>query len=356
MQKKQDNPFDIILSETPVFSDEEAKEIAKYYYNISASTTNLVSERDQNFLLKTKDNQKFVLKIANSEEDPIVTEFQIFALVHINNKNNKNISVPKVIISKDGKNSIKLQKGNKSYTTRIVSYLDGVPLFASKESEPNPSIAEGMGLYLARLGKSLKDFSHPGSNQSLLWDMKKALSIREITHHIISNPIRTMVEEVLNEFEDYAMPLFKSLRWQVIHNDMNPDNVLIDTSGTRNVCGMIDFGDMVYSPLIIDLAVAAAYLDTDDEDPMFLMNYFVSGYNKETPLKTKELEILFDLIKVRVATTVAVLDWRKSFRDKDDPYLEINSNDKSSLLLERLMNISREEATHNFKNLSINYD
>ena len=52
MQKKQDNPFDIILSETPVFSDEEAKEIAKYYYNISASTTNLVSERDQNFLLK----------------------------------------------------------------------------------------------------------------------------------------------------------------------------------------------------------------------------------------------------------------------------------------------------------------
>ena len=91
MQKKQDNPFDIILSETPVFSDEEAKEIAKYYYNITASTTNLVSERDQNFLLKTKDNQKFVLKIANSEEDPIVTEFQIFALVHINSKNNKNI-------------------------------------------------------------------------------------------------------------------------------------------------------------------------------------------------------------------------------------------------------------------------
>ena len=139
------------------------------------------------------------MKIANSEEDPIVTEFQIFALVHINSKNNKNISVPKVIISKDGKNSIKLQKGNKSYTTRIVSYLDGVPLFASKESEPNPSIAEGMGLYLAHLGRSLKDFSHPGSNQSLLWDMKKALSIREITHHIISNPIRTMVEEVLNE-------------------------------------------------------------------------------------------------------------------------------------------------------------
>tara|TARA_B100001063_G_scaffold49296_1_gene43246 strand:- start:663 stop:1733 length:1071 start_codon:yes stop_codon:yes gene_type:complete len=356
MQKKQDNPFDIILSETPVFSDDEAKEIARYYYNISASTTNLVSERDQNFLLKTKDNQKFVLKIANSEEDPIVTEFQILALVHINNKNNKNISVPKVIISKDGKNSIKLQKGNKSYTTRIVSYLDGVPLFASKESEPNPEIAEGMGLYLARLGKSLKDFSHPGSNQSLLWDMKKALSIREITHHIISKPIRTMVEEVLSEFEDFAMPFFKSLRWQVIHNDMNPDNVLIDTSETRNVCGMIDFGDMVYSPLIIDLAVAAAYLDSDDEDPMFLMNYFVSGYNKETPLKSKELEILFDLIKVRVATTVAVLDWRKSFRDKDDPYLEINSNDKSSLLLKRLMNISREEATHTFKNLSINYD
>ena len=351
MKNKKNNPFDIILSETPDFSEEEAIHLAKKHYDIEASAENLVSERDQNFLLRTTDGRKFVLKIANSEEDPIVTDFQICALIHINKINDNRISVPEIKFSRGNRKSIVLTKEKKSFVTRVVTYLDGEPLFTSKKSIPNIGIAEGMGRYLAILGKSLSDFNHPGSGQNLLWDMKRALSIREITGHIDSSSARIMVERALTDFERYALPKFDSIRWQVIHNDMNPDNVLIDISEKRKVCGMIDFGDMVYSPLIIDLAVAAAYLDTDEVNPMLLMNHFIAGYNQETPILQEELEILFDLIKTRIATTVAVLEWRKSFRDKDDPYLELNSNDRSINLLARCMEIPRDHAIQNFKKI-----
>ena len=348
---KRESPLNIILAETPDFSDEEAIKIVKRHYNMDVLVKNLVSERDQNFLISTAENKKFVLKIANCEEDPLVTDFQIKALIHIQKKNDKTITLPEILRSKDGCDSIKLEKDNKTHTVRVVSYLDGEPLWTSSKSKPDAILANDMGRYLARLGKVLNDFNHPGSDQSLLWDMKQALFVKEILDHIQSQSAREMVKEVLGVFKEHALPKFDALRWQVIHNDMNPDNVLIDSAPEKHVCGMIDFGDMVYSPLIIDLAVAAAYLDTDDGNPMYLMNNFVAGYNKEVPLKNDETSILFDLIKVRVATTVAVLDWRKSFRDNDDPYLEINSNDTSLNLLERLMEIPREHAIQTFNQI-----
>ena len=60
MKNKENNPFDIILSETPNFSEEEAIHLAKKHYDIESSAENLVSERDQNFLLRTTDRRKFV--------------------------------------------------------------------------------------------------------------------------------------------------------------------------------------------------------------------------------------------------------------------------------------------------------
>ena len=85
--------------------------------------------------------------------------------------------------------------------------------------------------------------------------------------------------------------------------------------------------------------------------PAESLDNFVAGYNQETPLLQEELEILFDLIKTRIATTVAVLEWRKSFRDKDDPYLELNSNDRSISLLERCMEIPRDHTIQTFKQI-----
>ena len=356
MDANQKNPLDIILSEAPNFSAHEAVDMVRENYGLDVTVKELVSERDQNFLISTVLGKRYVFKIANSEEDIEVTDFQIKALTHIQLKKDDSIITPEIKNSKLNLDSIQISKDGKVFNARVVTYLDGEPMWSSDNSLPDLYVASDMGRYLACLGKALKDFIHPGSNQSLLWDMKQALFLREITGHISDNHSKKMVNEVLTAFEDYALPVFDFLRWQVIHNDMNPDNVLIDTKGMRRVCGVIDFGDMVYSPLIIDIAVAASYLDTDDGNPLYLMNNFIAGYNNVTKLTLDEISILFDLIKVRLATTVAIAAWRKSFRDSDDPYLVLNSDDTSLKLLERLIEIPREHAIQTFRQICASND
>ena len=75
-------------------------------------------------------------------------------------------------------------------------------------------------------------------------------------------------------------------------------------------CGIIDFGDMVFGALINDVAVAAAYLVTNDADPLALICRFVTAYHATPPLEREEIALLPDLIATRHAMTCAITAWR----------------------------------------------
>ena len=114
------------------------------------------------------------------------------------------------------------------------------------------------------------------------------------------------------------MPEFCRLRRQVIHNDVNPENVLVDAL-TSSVSGIIDFGDLVDAPLIVDVAVAGSYL-RDREDPVILLAPFVNAYQAVTPLREEELALLHLLLRVRLATTITMFYWRTLELGDDDAY------------------------------------
>ena len=57
--------------------------------------------------------------------------------MHINNTNDDRISVPEIKFTNKNKNSVILSKENKTFVTRVVSYLDGEPLFTSDQSIPD---------------------------------------------------------------------------------------------------------------------------------------------------------------------------------------------------------------------------
>ena len=60
-------------------------------------------------------------------------------------------------------------------------------------------------------------------------------------------------------------PRFPELRTSVIHNDANDNNILVQESGSQ-VKSIIDFGDMVHTYTICELAIAIAYMILDKED------------------------------------------------------------------------------------------
>ena len=302
----------IAVEPPSVPADVVAREVATQF-GLSGTYTPLISEYDQNFCMVTAGGERFVVKIVGPVEASARTDFQIAALLHLESAGLA--GVPRVLRTKVGECRGCVDYDGVSYRLRVVTYLDGVLLL---HSGINSQLARDFGKQLAQLDLALKDFSHAGENQPLLWDMQKAADLRELLTHIADAPLRESVDNVLKKFESQVLPLFAQLRHQVIHNDGNTENVLVDDAGA--VSGIIDFSDMLRAPLVVEVAVAGAYLRSDSEDPAQLIAPFVRGFHKKYALDEQEFDVLFDLVRTRIAMTIAILFWRLSARDEDDSY------------------------------------
>ena len=347
----QQDPLAVIAQVQPHISDDLAVETVKARYGLDVTVSSLVSERDQNFLLRTRDGPRYVLKIANAAEDPAVTDFQIKALLHIERvvaEQGIPVTVPEILMTTDGKDQFVLATAAGSYVSRVVSFIEGVPL---GERIASPALARDMGTFLANLGLALRGFSHPGSGHSLLWDLQEAPRLREIVRFIRDPGPAAAVNAALDDFERFVAPKFQSFRRQVIHSDFNADNVVIESGDPDKVAGVIDFGDMLEGPLVADVAIGASYLRNVDGDPLLLMCEFLSAYHRAMPLTGDEIDVLFELIQARLSASVAIMEWRASMRGDDDPYLQKMSDDEASAarVLCRLREIPRESARRIFR-------
>ena len=357
MTDNQD-PLAAIAEETPAFRDEEAIALARDRYGLAVSVRSLVSERDQNFQLFAADGRQYVLKIANAAEARVVTDFQIKALIHISEyvaRNATPINTPVVKATLDGDTQVIVSGAGGNHVARVVSYVDGVPI---EDRVPSARLCRNMGVYLAHLGAALHDFEHPGSEQSLLWDLQKALGLRELLDDIPTKSTKRDVEQALNDFEEFALPHFPRVRRQVIHSDFNPDNVLTDAADPDVVAGVIDFGDMLTAPLVADVAIGASYARPPEGDPLALAANFIAGYHSITPLKKQEIDMLFELIKARLCASIAILHWRASFRDPGDPYLEklLSAESIAEHFLARLTTVPRRNALQVFRQVCASED
>lgn len=74
--------------------------------------------------------------------------------------------------------------------------------------------------------------------------------------------------------------------------------------------------------MIFDVAISAAYLRAGDGDALALIAPFIAAYHSVLPLQVDEIELLFDLVRARLATTITLLYWRLSARAEKDPYRE----------------------------------
>jgi len=283
-------------------------------FGIGGDYSPLVSERDQNFHLRSRAGPEYVVKVTSSAEPVIVSAFQIAALRHLETIETPH--VPKIIRTLDRQTSGDIRHAGKNHRLRVVSFLTGVPMASVRMDQ---GMARDFGATLAGLDTGLHGFSHEGERPVLLWDLQRATELRGLLDHIDDSTIRRSVARALRDFETVVKPKLGTLRCQVIHGDANPGNVLTDP-GSHRVTGFIDFGDMVRAPLIFDVAIAAAYLRTADTDPLELIAPFVDAYNATKPLEEGEMALLFDLVRARLATTITLLFWRRGARHHDDPY------------------------------------
>ena len=321
--------FALLTTNPPDLSAKHASELLVEHYGLRGSLEPQDSERDQNFLLRTNAGDRYVLKIANSAESESITDFQAAALIHLE-RSQLAALVPKVIRTKNGQTRIRISADDgQLHTARVLSWLPGKLL--RPESVSRVALYR-MGETLASLGRALRGFEHPSSDYPLLWDIKQAKLLRELLDTVSDEGLRAVLAEHLDEFDAEVAPRLQGLRWQVIHNDLNPGNVLFDAGDKPAIAGIIDFGDMIRSPLVVDVAVGCAYLCRRGDGSLTDLLEFLRGYNEVTPLTADEFAVLPCLVRIRNVTTVVISHWRASMYPENRAYI-LRSADRALHML-----------------------
>ncbi len=349
MTSASDRPEDagaVLSQDAPPVGVEEAAVLLRRLYGVEGAIEPLPSERDHNFRVRTGGGKDFVLKIAHPGEARAVTEFQTQALRHIADVD-PGLPVPRVVPSLDGRFDSELAPGGgPRRIVRLLTYLPGRLLIQAPRSGRQD---RALGTFLARLGRAMRGFIHPAAAQSdLLWDIRQMPRCRTLLPAIADLHRRALVERTIDEAEAHALPILPGLRAQVVHNDLNPSNVVVAEADPDRVAGVLDFGDMLHGPLVCDIAVGAAYRWSEGEHPLAGAARFVAGYDTVTRLEDAEIDVLYDLIRGRLALTLAIVDWQAARYPHKRAYV-LRLNAELWRFLESLSGLSRDEAQAFFR-------
>lgn len=325
-----------------LWPDARAAELARIW-GLSGRLKRLTGERDTNFRLDEADGSQWVLKISHPEEDPVVGAFQAEALIHVV-ATDPTLPVPRVRPTLGGKpwHLLPAEETPDGHArmVRVVSWMEGEPAASRPQG---PASRAALGRVMARLDKALQGFSHPGQDHDLVWDLSRAHELRDRLEHVTDPELRRLTSDVLEAHAADWGPRAARLRRQVIHNDMNPHNILMEEGAEDKLAGIIDFGDMVAAPLVNELGVALSYQQTDGAEPLAPAAEVLAAYHAIYPLTEEEFSVLPGLIRTRMAATVATSHWLAFKRPENRDYL-LRNMPRAAAGLARLAALPEAEA------------
>ncbi|HEX2846192.1 MAG TPA: aminotransferase class III-fold pyridoxal phosphate-dependent enzyme [Chitinophagaceae bacterium] len=277
---------------------ESVQQIAKAYYNIDATATALNGYEEQNFLLRATDGKKYIFKAANGNINLAFINAQIAVTQHLA-KTPVQPFFQEYLLNKEGAVVSFCTQGDEMYHVRVLSFLEGN--FWVEEKEKTMALYESLGTFLGSMDKALEGLYHEAVERSYEWDISRAADAEKDLHHIHDHEKRRAASYFLLQFQTEIAPHLSSLRKACIHNDANDYNVLVQSG---RVSGLIDFGDMVWSALINNLAVACTYAMLHTDDPVSVAAHIVKSYHQQYPLTIQETDILYYLIAARLCISV----------------------------------------------------
>jgi len=281
-----------------IFSEKDIYLLVKKYYQKQVAVKALTGEYDFNYLLKDNDGRKYILKIASDEHSFDFFEAQVKIVNHLLASDVAD-KFSRYIKTTDGNELSILLQGGKRYYMRLLSFLEGE--FWMNLPERSESLHIDLGNFLGKMDKALQSFSHPALHRHYLWDISHAMDANRKLHCIKDHERRRIAGYFLLQFETEVLPYISSLRHAYAHHDANDTNVLVKGD---HVSGLIDFGDMVYTALVNNLAVACTYAMMNHVDPLRAAELVVTGYHSAYPLTGQEVDLLYYLIAARLCISV----------------------------------------------------
>ena len=332
----------------PQFSESEALEIAQSLYRITGHLRELPSERDQNFHLRDGSGKEFVLKIASALELEETLDMQNKAMEQVASRTD--LAFTQRIcrnVQNKGMASVVDSTGHPHFV-RMLTYLPGIPLALFRPH--SDLLLQNLGKALGHMDHALAGFQHPAARRDLRWDFDRAeWVLLHFGRNIQGGNQAILIRRFLSMWQESVLPVLPSLRKSVVYHDANEYNVLVFQEDTDSppAVELIDFGDMLFTYTVSEVAIGAAYAMLDKTDSLSAAVEVVRGYHNVFPLTETEISLLYYFISMRLCLSVCI----SAFQQQEEPaneYLKI-SEAPAWQWLERLEKIHPRLAMYRFR-------
>ncbi|HEC41612.1 MAG TPA: aminotransferase class III-fold pyridoxal phosphate-dependent enzyme [Bacteroides sp.] len=268
----------------------------------------LVGYENENYRI-TGDGVKYVFKTYN--DDP-----ETLALVEAENnilqslQKTGNLKFPAPVSFSDGSYIKCIKIAGEKKICRMLTFLEGEFM---AEVEHTENLFQSFGRSLALMDLDLQ----PLSNYTIKarqweWDIQYLHFNEKLIKYIPEAKNRSLVRYFMQQFRENVFPVLPDLKRSIIHNDANEWNVLVNDG---EVSGIIDFGDLVYSPQINELAIAITYASFDKKEPLEWASIILKFYHRVLPIEEIEVSVLYYLIAARLCTCVC----NAAYSKKENP-------------------------------------
>ncbi|MBV9724059.1 MAG: phosphotransferase [Gammaproteobacteria bacterium] len=288
---------------------EQVVRVVRDHYGLEAHAARLTGERDENFRLHSAEGTHYVFKVAHPAEPGEVSELTTAALLHLQ-REDPTLPCPRVVRALSGETCVRFRTaGGFTRTARLLTYLPGEPLLASSGSAARRAACGRLG---ARLTHALRSFTHPGAHRAVVWDVRHVGRLARLLQAVPGFPCTPAALALLERIVPRIEAQFPSLRQQVVHNDLNPRNILATPAG--ELSGIIDFGDMAHTAIIADVAVTAAEHIPEDctaggGAAAQSVRDVADAYHESLPLAPAERALLGTLVAARLTANLVVHEW-----------------------------------------------
>jgi 4-aminobutyrate aminotransferase-like enzyme/Ser/Thr protein kinase RdoA (MazF antagonist) len=293
-------------------------------FGLEGELGTLPGERDRNFLLQATDGGRYVVKFTSPDESDEQLDFETRLQDWLSARMPSR--VPRVLPASDGSSIYRRRtpEGTR-WRVRVLEYLDGVPLASARPR--SDGLLRDVGRCAARLGLTLSDFGEPSPlREDFVWALAEAGSVIERGLGLHRDVERRQLIAACRHELTRVEPVAAALDRQLIHGDLNDHNLLVSATEAPAVVvsGILDLGDAHQAPAVFDLAVTTAYAVLDQADPLRAAARVVEGYHSVRPLAEEELEVLFPLVRARLAASVTISASRRGPDEEPDEYLLVS--------------------------------
>ena len=263
---------------------------------------------------------------------------------HKHSSQNKTIKVASVA-SNNGSYIHNCRFRGKAYRAIVLEWVEG-QLLSDLVYHP-PEILQRWGEIAAQIQSQLSTFKHDYTSRVYEWDPLQLLSHENKIESIQSEDRKKLIQNIFSSFKKDKLE-FAALPQSINHNDLHAENILVGFQDNNvEISGVIDFGDVLYTARINELAISCAYAMMGKKDILSAAGKLITGYTAVTRLSAIEIKYLEILIKARLSISV-LLSANKRSRGITDPY-QFVSEGPAWEVLEKLVSLPNEFIHYYFR-------